>query len=888
MPVIKQRVMIPKCTFNLKFYLPLFLFFILPLVACPLWGQEGQKKQLKASDYHLWGEVHIDKTAPNGNWVSYKMEYAGGLDTLFVRNSSGTKTYHFPSADQSVFTKDNFFIYQIKDSLYTVNLATGKKEVMAHIIQYSYSVANNLLLILRDSSYNKNTLVIKNSAGKLIKEIKDVTRYSLSPHGRQLLCSTNSNNTNSIILIDLKKLNNPKLLLSNVQLSYDRFHWQKEEKAVAFFSKNKTGSIKSLLYYILEKETLCELDPSMETELSKGAYILDHPINNIVISDDLQKVFLHLQADSVTSPYKTKSEVEIWNTNDKWIYPKEQRDGKFEQRDNVYLWQPELNLLHAVTSKELPFVMLSGDQKYAVLSNPKAYEPQFDFDGHRDYYTLDLSTFKRNIFLTNQSGYYLDVIPSPQGRYITYFRDKNWWVYDLENKTHTDLTSKIGVAFAGKVNALKSDSAFGNPAWSNGDKEILLYDEFDIWAIRADGFSARRLTLGRESGTRYRIAKKNKTNLNPYIYDGQILESFDLTKEIILRVEAADGKTGYCLWKNGTIRDTLFFEDSYMSELHYNADQQGFFCLEQKFNLPPRLLYKEPKKTTRIVFQSNPQHYNYHWGKTELIHFQNSKEQNLKGVLYYPSNYDPQKKYPMIVYIYEIQSNDLHFYYNPSYYNESGFNPAVFTTQDYFVLLPDIVHENENVGTSSADCVVSATRKILERGLVDPQKIALMGHSFGGYETAFIINHTSLFSTAVASGAITDLKSFFFSVGWNIKKPEMWRFATEEWRLNGKTPLANRTDFDRNSPLESIEKLNIPLLMWTGKEDAQVDWHQSIEYYLALRRLGKKGIMLVYPKEGHTLVDPNNQKDLTQRVMQWLDHHLKNEKNSEWINTGLQ
>lgn len=158
-----------------------------------------------------------------------------------------------------------------------------------------------------------------------------------------------------------------------------------------------------------------------------------------------------------------------------------------------------------------------------------------------------------------------------------------------------------------------------------------------------------------------------------------------------------------------------------------------------------------------------------------------------------------------------------------------------------------------------------------------------MGHSFGGYETAYVINRTNIFAAAIASGAITDLNSRYLTIGTNTAKPEMWRFASGGWRMGEKTPFYDRVDFDRNSPLAFIGNLQTPLLMWSGKEDTQVDPFQSKAYYMALRRLSKNNIMLFYPNEGHTLLNPINQKDLNERVLQWFAYYLKDEKIYAWI-----
>ncbi|MBS7234169.1 S9 family peptidase [Flavobacterium psychroterrae] len=862
-------------------------FFILPLVACSLWGQAGQKKTLTTADYHLWGNLTNDQLSTNEKWVSYKMTYRDDIDTLFVRSIAKNKTYSFPSAKQPLFTKNNVFICFVKDALVITDLQTGQKEIITGVTDFSYSPALDFLFLQVSDQAHKKSLIVRYPLGKILREISDVTYFSLSPDTYLLVYTVESNTKNSVFLTDLKNLNTSKWLLSASDLQYADFTWHKSGKSLAFFGKSPEETIQWVYYYKIENDKLFQCNSSKINSTNQSTAISDDFYNSIVISDDLERVFLNIKFKKNTTVSTVDSKVEIWNTNDKWIYPQEQRFGKFEQKSKVVLWRPSLQTVDRVSSNALPAIMLSGDQKFAVLSNPAAYEPQFDFEGERDYYITDLSTMQTDLVVSKQSGFYLDMAPSPDGKYIAYFKNKDWWVYDIESKTNTNITIKTGSAFSGKVHTLNPDSAFGNPGWTMQDKEILLYDQYDIWAITPDGRSARRLTKGRESGIKLRIAKKANTNSYNFLYDGRLLDQYNLENEIILLGKGEDGKTGYFRWKNNIREKAIAYGDSRVDQLNYSTNHHMLFYLEQKFDLPPRLIYRD-KSSFQCVFQSNPQHFQYQWGKSELVHFQNSKKQNLKGVLFYPADYKPQKRYPMIVNIYETQSQELHDYCNPTLRNEPGYNAAVFTSQGYFFFMPDIVHENGNVGPSATDCVVSATKNIIERGLVNPEKIGLIGHSFGGYESLFISNHTNLFATAIASGAITDLKSMYLSVGWNTSRPEMWRFAKEQWRLNGKNPMENPEDFNRNSPLESVVNLQTPLLMWTGKEDTNVDWKQSIEYFLALRRLGKKSILLLYPKEGHTLTDPVNQEDLSQRVLQWFGHYLKDEKNEGWIKKGMQ
>ncbi|MBS7233400.1 prolyl oligopeptidase family serine peptidase [Flavobacterium psychroterrae] len=162
-----------------------------------------------------------------------------------------------------------------------------------------------------------------------------------------------------------------------------------------------------------------------------------------------------------------------------------------------------------------------------------------------------------------------------------------------------------------------------------------------------------------------------------------------------------------------------------------------------------------------------------------------------------------------------------------------------------------------------------------------------MGHSFGGYEAAFIITQTNLFKTAIAGSSITDLTSFFLTVNQNTGKPYMWRFQNQQWWM-GKTPFEAPEFFHNNSPVHNAQTVNTPLLLWSGKADKQIDVRQSLEYYLALRRLGKKNILLLYPNEGHVFTDKENQIDLSLRLKQWFNYYLKKDTSAQWISAGLQ
>jgi dipeptidyl aminopeptidase/acylaminoacyl peptidase len=864
----------------------LFLvFFILPLVTCPVSGQVVQKRKLTTDDYKLWGYLKPDENSPNGEWINYAMQYENGADTLYVSNIYKSVHYIFPAAAKSIFTRDNLFICLDKVGLHILDPKTGKKEIIPGINNYSYSAAANLLIANIKEADLTNTLLIKTPLGDKKIAFKNTSDFALAPDGLKLIYSTSEQGKNAVFLTNLFAVNTSICIAENQTSVFGSLIWQKESKAVTFFSKSSTGSAEALHFYTLKNHKLFSFNPDNYSDQTQKTSIVDAPLFPVTISNDLKSVFFAMRKNNSSALSAQDSKVEIWNTNDKWVYTQEKQFGRFESTPKLVLWEPEKGTITRITTEELSAGMLTADLHHAVLSDPKQYEPQFDFEGPRDYYIMNLTTGKKELFLKRLSASFSGMYSSSEGKYISYFKNKDWFVYDVKRKIHTNVTEKLGVPFYGKVHVLESEQPFGNPGWSKGDKEILLYDEFDIWAVKPDGSSSKRLTHGREAKIKYRLSNELPRNKR-LLYGSPLNGTYNLNHELYLNAVGDDGKTGYWRWNKNTKEKPLFYGDAFFDKFSYNTKSNTFFCMEQRFDLPPRIIMKASSGENKTIIESNPQQKKFNWGNSRLVRFQNSKKQDLKGVLYYPADYDPQKKYPMIVFIYEIQSHTLHHYSNPTLHNEPGFNPAVFTAEGYLVFKPDIIHENENVGPSALDCVSSGTNKIIEQGIADPDKIALMGHSFGGYETSFIINHTNLFATAVASGAIVDLTSRFLTFGANMRRPDMWRFTSGGWRMGSKTPLSHRSDFDRNSPLESVTNLNIPLLLWCGKEDTQVSPNQSMEYYLALRRLGKKCIFLQYPGEDHTLLNPVNQEDLCRRLLQWFDYYLKENKNTDWIAKG--
>lgn len=863
------------------------LVFVFPLETCPMMGQVIQKKHLTVTDYHLWGELNLDKVSPDENWTSFKMEYKDGSDTLFIFNPSSNKKYSIPSAGESSFTMKNYFICLTGNSLHILNLKTGKREGIDNVQKYAYCRETDHLVVLTGIGPSGKTLKIRSLKNSNKVEFTDVSDFQLSDQGGHLAYCISEKTKAAVFHLSLKKINSSKWITRSSNDNFKGLTWHRSGQALSFYSESVDMKINGLSYYLPKEDKLYQFDSASHPDFPKNAHIVYENLNQILISDDLQKVFFSVRENEKTAPASLESVVEIWNANDKITYLQLKNFGDPEQMPKVVMWSPKSDSIRAVATAEFPKIMLTGNFKNAIVSNPKQYEPQFDYYAPRDFYILNLQTFQKTLFLENHPLEYENLLASPDGKYFAYFKDKNWWIYNFALRTHTNITGRLGVSFSAKEYDLNPESVCGSPGWSLNDNQILLYDQYDIWAVSPNGKYSRRLTRGRESKIKFRIAAIPNSLGIKLNYDGLIVRNIDIQKPQFLRAEGEDGKTGYFKWTRESGEKPIIYKQSLVNKLNYGTEKKKLYFMEQKYDLSPRLVYKLQDASPHCFYRSNSQHEKYFWGKSVLIEYENSAGRRLQGVLYYPADYDPKIKYPLIVTIYDLQSKQLHKYVNPTLNNLSGNNTTLFTSQNYFVFKPDLSLEVGNPGHSAADCVVSATKKVIEMGLVDPTKIGLIGHSFGGFETAFIVTQTDLFAAVISSGGITDLNSFYHNINSITGRPDMWRFGREQWAM-GKTPYDAPESYFSNSPLTHVKNIRTPILIWSGKNDTQVDPHQSFEYYLALRRLGKKSIMLLYPEEGHLLLRGPNQIDITKRTLQWFDFFLKKNQSEDWILKGTK
>lgn len=845
------------------------LHIVLWIFSCSLKGQETSLKQLKEEDYDLWGNLSLGNVSPDGDWISYQISYAEGYDTLYLKNISGGNIFKFEHGIDKGFYPSKWYACQTGSGLNIVDLRNKKTVFISDVHSFDFFNEGNIIAYqIKTEVYLRNL----DKEANLMK-IKNVSEFKFSPQKDKLVYLQMGESGHKTDLVEIK---NGRIVINTLfknERPLESITWENSGEAVAFYS-GETDETSNLIYYKVADRKVYRFNPreiqgfpSM-ANLSSESY---YPLN---ISVNPDRIYFGFREGNLCSD-TNESKVEIWSGNAAYTYLQEQyicplRDLK------LGVWFPTENKFKRISLTEYSKVFLTGDTDYAIVYDPEQYEPQYNYYAPADFHIMNIQTGEDEFILKNHSGYPAEVMPSPKGKYIAHFFEGNWWLYNLKTKVNKNLTDGLCIKWENGINENNGDLyAYGLAGWAKEDNYLFIYDRFDIYRFDTGTGKSVRITRGSEQKIKYRLVD---SGLNIINYDGYMGRKIDAGSGIILQAEAEDASTGFYRWSEESGLQELIFLAGKADQFHLG---KGFFFFrEQRYDLPPRIVKVQNNQPSETVIESNPQHCQYEWGKAEAISFQIPNGSELKGILYYPAGFEMGKKYPMVVKIYEKQFNRIHEYISPKKFSSIGFNITHFTQNGYFVLLPDIEYELGKVGYSATECVLAAVEKVKESGYID--KIGIIGHSFGGYETNFIISQTNLFDAAVSGAGVSDLVSFYLNLNWVTGKPDMWRFENNIWRM-GKSLFEDREIYYLNSPVSFAENIDTPLLLWTGNKDYQVNWHQSVTLYLALRRLKKKQCLLIYPNESHALLIKENQADLSSKIMDWFDYHLKMEKPAEWI-----
>jgi dipeptidyl aminopeptidase/acylaminoacyl peptidase len=743
--------------------------------------------------------------------------------------------------------------------------------------------------------------------------IGNVSEFAFDESGRWLawLIDTDGKAGNGVQLRDMET--GVIRVLESDEATYRRLNWTDEGDGLAVLKGVENEDYEDPLYYVIgfsdfggREPTKALYDPHNDPSFPEGMTISPNrtpgwtePLDAILFGihevemkeaaeEEVEEGDEDEEGEEKERPARRgedeedeeeKPDLVIWHWQDQRMQSMQQvQEGRDKDFSYLALYRVNEGRFIRLADDNVRSVNPSARGRWAIGYDDDDYELMGNLDGrrYRDVYAIDMRTGERTLALEgNRWAFGL----APDGSHLLYYRDGQFNTYEMASGRHHTISQDVPTSFINTEN----DRPIADPpifpiGWTSDSRSVLLYDNWDIWKVAVHGDRGTNLTVnGQADGIRYR---------RRFVLDRDE-EGIDLSKPVYLapygewtkraglgRINRGRPGVEMLMWEDASFGSLVKAEDAetYLFTRATYEDYPNYHVTDASFG------------RSRQITDANLQQSEFTWSAgSMLLDYESEHGDRLQAALFLPADYEEGESYPTIVYIYERLSRNLNGYTVP---NANGFNKSVYTSNGYAVLMPDITYRVDDPGMSAVWCVLPALQAAIETGVVDPERVGLHGHSWGGYQTSFLITQTDAFVAAVAGAPLTNMISMYSSIYWNSGSANQPIFESSQGRFTGgywEVPDA----YTRNSPVYFAENVTTPLLLLHNDEDGAVDWNQGIEYFNTLRRLEKSVVMLQYVGENHGLRKPANRKDYTVRMREFFDNYLKGEPAPRWWTEGI-
>ncbi|WP_411765942.1 prolyl oligopeptidase family serine peptidase [Winogradskyella sp. A3E31] len=910
--------------------------FILPFVLFSFFTF-AQKKILDHKDFEIWNSIENSSISSNGDYVMYSLEKGEKDSHLKIKSPKGNLVFEHERSGQGKFTYDgNFAVFSVKpwkdsivelkriktkkeelpkDSLGIYNLNSKSLTKIPNVKSYkipeklSSHIAYTLEEIKvkakktdstsgseKDKKDKKKTkkvskdngyhLVIRALASGREDTIKFVTDYKFAEEGKKLTYVTTGIDTDTdggVYVLDLDS-NIITSVYNSKKAKYHNLSISESGEKLAFVVDTDTTKVQirpNELYFWNQGNA--SANKQLDNPSAPDGYMVSSN-GSIAFSKDESKLYFGLSANPIIKDTTLIDEeivnVEVWTYDEPTLYTVQELQLE-DDRKKTYLTALDLNSneLTQVGTTEFPDARLGdeGNGKYALVNTSLPYEIEVQWEGgsRQDYASVDVSSGEIKPLLKGFRG---NLRLSPKGKYAYgyNFKDSTWVTVNLATSKLTNLTK--GKVFYNELNDSPRDpGSYGSAGWTEDDDALILYDRYDLWSFNPDTGTSKKLTNGRASKTEYRYIQLDDEErfLNP---EGKWMLS-------VFNEDSKDSGFAELNMKNGQLKSLVSGPYRY-ARLQKAQDDDAIIFTRESFTEFPDIRYSDLSfKNPTVLSNANPQQSEYNWGTSELVNWTSLDGIELTGMLIKPENFDPNKKYPMIVNFYERSSDGLHRHRAPNP-GRSTINYSFYTSRGYVIFNPDVQYRIGYPGESAYNCVIPGVTSLIEKGFIDKDNIGVQGHSWGGYQIAYLVTKTDIFKAAEAGAPVPNMISAYGGIRWWTGLSRQFQYEHTQSRIGG-TPWEYPQRYIENSPIFNIDKINTPLLVMHNDADGHVPWYQGIEFFMALRRLQKPSWFLNYNDEPHWPLKLQNRKDFNIRMAQFFDYYLKGEPMPVWMKRGV-
>lgn len=822
-----------------------YCLFLIVLCICPF-----VQAQMEKSD-QAWYTIYNRAVSNDGKWIFFTKAFDEGLSQGILRNTENGKELTISESKKFYLDNHYFTVIDSNQTLRVQNLVTGLIKVYENIISFEYDAQLKKIMVRR-----KNEVMLLHLPANEEQSFMGFDRTETLA------------NTPCVLL---HGSNGTSLLNKNNGTITAIFGKEKVVKsAVASATTNRIKLLikDGICYEIITidysgNQILTPTPPKFESDFSEHLFINE---NYIVGKSALQK-----------DAYK-KDTVEVWSNHDQALKPR-----LMNMLENAV----DLELVEV---KKNSFVKKSlasfSTNYYLVFDSP--YMLEVDEIKNYDFTVSDMSP-RPKISLRKRSTDTIvfeaeevrAVYPAEKGNYLLYFKGKDWYYYDLKTGGSHNITASSGALF---YHFDRLNDTIPHPidrAYFSADYEtIYLTSKNDVWKYSLQKKKLQQLTSYSDKKMSFRIKSASENSgVQRMIWTGNsVLENDEIVFHMSNMEEELE--EGLAFLKNGKL--TIIEKPVLRRIDQIQKSKSSITYVMQDSNNPPQLMsYTIGKKAGSVLQKTYSPVPGKDFPHTELRHWINNKGESAYTTVVLPANYSPFKKYPAVVRIYENEAKRFKDFEYPTYQNPTGFNRTLLAQEGYIVILPRIFYERNKVGESALKNVEETVRKVMSWYSLDEKNIGLIGHSFGGYETNYIITQSKMFKTAISGSGIANIVSDYFTVHQMYLNSNIARYTNQQFSFTGDFYHLKK-EYAENNPILMADQIKTPLLLWSGKDDTHVEWRQSVEMFMALSSLKKEVRLLLFPNDRHVLTKPENQVEATLRINEWFGYYLKNEKKPEW------
>jgi dipeptidyl aminopeptidase/acylaminoacyl peptidase len=580
--------------------------------------------------------------------------------------------------------------------------------------------------------------------------------------------------------------------------------------------------------------------------------------------------------------------LDVWHYNDDYLQTVQTFPNRLRlelQQNFLAVYDLDSRTIRQLGSRQLTQVVetAEGDGEFfaGITDFGKRIESQWTGNTKKDVYAVEIATGEKQLVKENLFG---QVYASPTGKYILWYDRKARHYFSWDGSQVRNITEKIKTPLWNEeYDSPDEPNNYGVMGWQENDRAVYIYDRYGVWAVDPTGRSnPSKLHLpGSDANSKWVYRYVRTDSLERFLSPGE---------KYLFRVFNEKDKS-FALYDTdleSTGKPAPLFAPHIFGSISRAKNKPVWIYTRENYSTAPDLYISTSLgvRTGEVKLTAiNPQQGNYRWGTAELFHWKAYNGKEATGIVYRPEDFEPGKKYPMIVYFYEKLSQGLYDYKEPAPIR-SAINVPFFVSRGYIIFLPDIEYKIGHPGQSAYDYVVSGSRALVKKGWVDSTRIGIQGHSWGGYQALQLATMTRLFKAVWTGAPVVNMTSAYGGIRWESGVSRQFQYEKTQSRIGGslweKLPL-----YMENSPLFHLEKVTAPMVILANDADGAVPWYQGIELFTAMRRLGKKVWMLNYNGQGHGLTQRPDMLDYHIRMQQFFDWQLKGEKPARWLVEGV-